>query len=181
MKQSPLLFESDTEEIRALWWNQPFATLMLPPYLKDETRTRATNVRGKVLICACKNPYPYSKVMQISGDYQQNRISEVLLRNHEEEERLPVGFAIGIGNLTDCFPMKPEHSNKCFVRYREPWTEQVKKKTKAGNEIIKQVKRALWVWHFEDVQKIEPFEIPGKQGWAILDEETKAKIKIINQ
>jgi hypothetical protein len=142
--------------IRALWWNQPFASLMLPPYYKDETRKRKTNVRGKVLICACKRPFSIDEIGVITGNEQYRRIVSSGLSGHAFH-RENLGQAIGIGNLVDCYPMTKEHEDKCYVQY----------------------KPGLWVWKFEDVKRIEPFSIPGKQGWAILDEETKEKIKII--
>jgi hypothetical protein len=148
------------EIIRALWWNQPFATLML--FGKVETRKRPTKVRGKVLICSCKEPYDLGQQMTIAGRRQYDRIAEMLNDGKElpfAENFLPCGVAIAIGELTLCYPMQDnkEMENQCFVQY----------------------KRGLWCWRFENVQAIQPFEIKGKQGWAILDEATKAKIKII--
>lgn len=149
-----LLFNDGQEQIvRALWWNQPFASLMLPPFDKYETRGRGTKVRSKVLICACKKPYDIEMVNTISGNFQYARIVKTQIMDWIDENDM-VGKAIGIGELVDCFPMKLEHSDKCYVEYRD----------------------GLWVWKFANVQPIEPFEIKGKQGWAILDKETISKI-----
>ncbi len=162
-KEIPILFDLPEQEtkdatIRALWWNQPFASLMLPPFYKDETRKRPTKVRGKVLICACKEPYAFTKVGEISGMEQLNRIFLAFGNSWPVRYSLPTGLAIGIGELVDCYPMKKEHEDKCYVQY----------------------KPHLWVWKFDNVQPIEPFPIQGKQGWAILDEETKAKINVLS-
>lgn len=145
------LFDETNEIIRALWWNQPYAQLMV--HGKIETRTRHTNVRGKVLICSCKKEYPHQKVIEISGE-QTGRINRTLQVHHS---CLPMGQAIAIGNLAGCRRMTRADEDRCFVEYRPE----------------------LWCWIFEEVQPIELFEIKGKQGWAILDAETKSKIKII--
>lgn len=148
----------EPEIIRALWFNQPFASLMLPPFNKDETRGRRTKVKGKVLICACKRPYDLELVNEICGNNQYLRIIKTQIINWNAENDV-FGKAIAIGNLTDCKPMRPEDEDKCFVSYRS----------------------GLWRWIFRDVQPIEPFEIKGKQGWGIIDEETKNKIHILKQ
>ncbi len=57
------------------------------------------------------------------------------------------GHAIAIGNLVDCQPMTAKDENKCFVKYMP----------------------GKWMWIFEDVQRIEPFKMSGKQGWGIID------------
>lgn len=148
------LFETETIApskgiIRALWWKQPFASLML--HGKIETRTYPTKVRGMVLICATKKPLCRDEVINYSGDLEPY-IDEVL-----KEDEVPSGVAIAIGNLIDCRRMKPEDSGKCFVKYHT----------------------SRWCWVFENVEPIEPFEIAGKQGWAILTEDEKMKIKLL--
>lgn len=145
------------EIIRALWWKQPFASLML--HGKIETRRYYTNVRGKVLICACKTPYSFEQVELISCDHQIgdmldifNSFSYSALRNS-----LPSGEAIAIGDLVSCRPHTLQDMRKSFVNHDAN----------------------LFSWVFENVQQIEPFEIKGKQGWDILTPEIIAKIKII--
>lgn len=152
------LFEEpvQTEIIRALWWKQPFASLML--HGKIETRTHSTNVRGKVLICACKEPYTYEQLKSLSCDHQIKEILNVFNAHSYAAlcNMLPLGKAIGIGNLANCRRHAIGDMPKSFVNHD----------------------LRLWLWIFEDSLSIEPFEIKGKQGWAILDEETKSKIKI---
>jgi len=145
--------------IRALWWNQPFASLMLPPFDKDETRGRETKVRGLVLICACKKAYDNERLNEIAGNEQYKRICRTGIIEYidDPENTGLLGHAVGIGNLFDCYPMKKEHENKCYVEY----------------------KPHLWVWKFANVQPIKPFEVKGKQGWAILTEEEKNKITLL--
>lgn len=152
------LFEepAQTEIIRALWWKQPFASLML--HGKIETRTYPTNVRGKVLICAGKQHYKHGEIDIISGQKVRHEINGIL-NTEPSFFNLPKGKAVAIGNLVDCFPfplLGTRREHLTFVKYKE----------------------GIWCWVFENVQPIEPFEIKGKQGWKILDEETKSKIKI---
>ncbi len=54
--------------------------------------------------------------------------------------------AIAIGNLVDCKPMSAKDEKQCFVKYMP----------------------GKWMWIFEDVQRIEPLEMKGKQGWGII-------------
>jgi hypothetical protein len=149
--------EPKKEIIRALWWKQPFASLML--HGKIETRRYPTKVRGKVLICACKTPYTFEQVSLLSCDSQIMNILDLLCSfSYSALIRTEsLGQAIAIGDLVDCRPHTLQDMPKSFVNHD------------AG----------LFSWIFENVQHIEPFEIKGKQGWAILDEETKAKIKIL--
>lgn len=136
--------------IRALWWKQPFASLML--HGKIETRTYPTKVRGKVLICATLRPFSRDQVIEYSGAEIEAEIDELL-----KEDEVPNGVAIAIANLVDCRKMEPKDRAKCFVN----------------------MSPSRWCWIFENVEAIEPFEMKGKQGWAILTEEDKLKIKIL--
>lgn len=147
------LFENET--IRALGWYQPFASLMF--HGKIETRTYPTKVRGKVLIYACQGKYKLIMLLAIVGATILKKICEVLgFASSDSFTKLPRGCAIGIANLTDCRPMTPSDEDKCFVKYRQE----------------------LWCWIFEDVQEIEPFPFKGKQGWSVLSDDMKSKIKI---
>lgn len=160
--------EIKPEIIRALWWKQPFASLML--HGKIETRTYPTNVRGKVLICAAQKGYKASEIIDISGLAQYGRICVLLNMRHYSGYSLPLGQAIAIGTLVNCRPMTPADEDKCFVQYRKPWYVETKRGT---------VKKQLYCWEFADVKAIEPFPLKGKQGWATLDTETINKIHIL--
>ncbi len=137
-------------KMRALTWIQPFASLMVWGG-KQETRNRATNVRGLVLICAGKTPYAKGKLLSICGTWQFGRIFRML--GHDKMNI--TGKALAVGNLVDCRRMQPSDEDICFVKYNP----------------------ALWVWVFEDIREIEPIEFKGKQGWSILTDEQKKLIK----
>lgn len=95
------------QNIKALFWKQPYANLML--HGKIETRTWNTNYRGLVLICASKVAYSNKLVNLISyNNYVQNTL---------KDEEIKLGSAIAVGNLVDCRPMLPEDESKTFVRY----------------------------------------------------------------
>lgn len=94
-------------EIKALFWKQPYANLML--HGKIETRTWNTNYRGLVLICASKIPYTNHQVKLISD------INQVY--NTLGNETIKLGCAIAVGKLVDCRLMQPDDEEKCFVKY----------------------------------------------------------------
>ncbi len=148
------LWGKQPEVIRALSWNQPYASLMLQG--KIETRMYSTKVRGKVLICACKKFQDIELINEISGNRQYKRICETQIMDFVDENFL-YGKAIAIGDLVDCRPMTYNDEDKCFVEFYS----------------------ARWCWVFENIQAIEPFPHKGKQGWAILDQETIDKIKVL--
>ena len=190
--QQKELFEipKKKEIIRALWWNQPYASLML--HGKIETRTYPTKVRGKVLICACKKSYIDNEVLSISGQRQMVRLTQLFnikgLCSLEPYNYnfLPCGQVIAIGDLVDCRPMTKADEDKCFVQYREPWYEYVWN-NKLNVELP--IEKQLYCWVFENIKPIESFEmqiktksgkiVSGKQGWHICDEETINKIKLL--
>jgi hypothetical protein len=70
-----------------------------------------------------------------------------------------LGKAIGIGELTDCRVMTPEDEGKCFVSYYPD----------------------LFCHIYTNVQKIEPFDFKGKQGFSLVSDGVKKKIKIITE
>lgn len=151
------------ENIRALSWKQPFASLMLQG--KVETRVWDSKYFGWVLICASKQPYSSKKLEETSGEHQIRRIKEFFPTGEQI-----TGKAIAIGRLVTSKPMnhgfalystnnyfRNELENECFVKY----------------------KSELFLHRYEDVQPIIPFDWDGKQGWATLTEEQKSKIILI--
>lgn len=146
------------EEIRALSWKEPFASLML--HGKIETRTWDTKYQGLVLICASKIMYGQFDVQDICGRTQFERIFSIdEMRKKAEQGFIHRGAAIAIGRLVASRPMRPgrEDEDKCFVKYNG----------------------ALWCHHYEDVQAIEPFSWKGSQGWKKLTDQDKLKIKFL--
>lgn len=139
------------EEIRALSWKQPYASLML--HGKIEIRTWDTKYRGRVLICASKQPYTQREINAIT----RTRLFDPIMKFDWEEINGLCGKAIAIGTLANCRPMQKQDERLAFVNYNPD----------------------LWCHVYNNVQPIDPFDWKGTQGWKILDEETKAKIKVI--
>jgi hypothetical protein len=138
-------------EIRALSWKQPYASLML--HGKIETRSWSTKYRGKVLICASKKPYYEIELLGISGDVQTQRIFELINSKGMKE---PTGKAIAIGELVDCRQMEKEDEQKTFVKYRP----------------------GLWCHVYDNVRPICPFNWKGTQGWKKLDYFQKLDVRL---
>lgn len=145
-----------SKSIRALSWREPFASLMLPPFNKIETRTWPTKYRGPVLICASQKAYPWNVVRDICGPDQFDR----LLSSKMQKELVLTGtdgHAIALGILVDCRPMQPADEDKCFVKYYSD----------------------LWCHIYENVRPIKPFPWKGSQGWKVLNEEQTKKIELV--
>lgn len=151
------------EKMHALSWNQPYGTLML--HGKIETRKKPTKVRGEVLICTCQKPYDAGRLLGIAGEEQLTRMNPY----GDDPTWNLHGYAIGIGELIDCYPMEKKHEDLCFVKYQEPqfahtmWPQP-----------------SLYLWVFANVQRIEPFVWNfGKQGWGFVPESELPKIQIL--
>lgn len=161
------LLNDPKHEVRALSWKQPYAQLML--HGKIETRTWDTKYRGLVLICASKGEYSGNQIYDISGRGLSHKVYSAVYPN--ERYRRPLGKAIAIGRLVDSRPMTKEDEVACYVQYNEPW------QTRAKNGTLKTVQR--WCHVYEDVVPIEQFNWNGVQGWKILDDKIKSKIKFL--
>jgi hypothetical protein len=142
------------KKLMALSWKQPFAALMLPPFDKIETRVWKTDYRGPVLICASKKGYSLQQILDIAGKEQYNRIIETF-----REVDLTGGNAIAIGDLVHCRKMLKADEDKCFVQHFPD----------------------LWCHIYENVRPIESLAWHGSQGWKIVDDDFKSKIKFKQQ
>ncbi len=140
------------EPIRAIWLKQPYASLM--HHGKIETRTWATGYRGLVLLCASKAHYTQDEVESISGPVQTKRLFEEL---KDDATLNNGGFALSVGRLVDCRPMKKADENQAFVAYYPE----------------------LYCHIYEDVTPIKPFEIKGCQGWKKLESGIWDKIEFL--
>jgi len=128
--------------MKALTWKQPFAELMF--YGKIETRTRTTNYRGPVLICAGKQTYSTVQLIAMCGT--QFERTNGIFQAKKKQILSDCGHAIAVAELVGCRQMTPEDAEKCFVDYK-PW---------------------LYCWIFEKPRRIQPFPFKGVQGWKTL-------------
>lgn len=138
-------------EVMALSWKQPFAELML--HGKIETRTWFTNYRGLVLICASKQPYHQEVYGSISGPEQYKRIWNTL----GNPDECITGNAIAVGRLINCYPMRKEDEDKCFVEYYP----------------------GRYCHVYDDVKAIKPFPWKGSQGWRKVSQEIIDQIEYL--
>lgn len=144
---------SNGDPIKALCWKQPFASLMLPPWNKVETRTQRVHYRGLVLIVATKAPYPDSELIKLCGG-EQALMLEMKVAGHDGYMN---GHAIAIGMLDGCGDILPHH--KTFI----------KPEHHVGR----------YAWTFSNVHAIEPIPMAGFQGWRNVDDELRSKIRLL--
>lgn len=159
-----------SEEIRALSWKQPFASLML--HDKIETRKWATKYRGLVLICVSQKEYTENELKALSGIKQLDRIMNILSPFQIVQT---CGKAIAIGRLVDCRPMTINDEDKAFIKFRPAWKECKKNKDGSTRYVVKR----LYCHVYQDIQPIKPFDFKGAQGWRKLNKNIIDKIEII--
>lgn len=147
--------------IKALSWREPYGSLMLPPHNKIETRTRWTNYRGLVLICASKKSYDWDDVMGISGQVQFDRIIDRMKQKNEGHGKLWYtdyhGLAFAVGKLVGCRRMMKEDEDKCFVKYFPD----------------------LWCHIYTNVRPIKPIPWKGSLGFSNVPKEVKRQIEFL--
>ncbi len=162
------------EKIRTLGLYQPYATLMLPPYNKVETRWVIKGRKppfplGKYLIYATQKFYTTFEFEAIAGTELMHKAYK-MMRDNEEMLQARIGWALGIGELYKVELMTAEISDRAFVKTDVLQCFDEEK----GNEYV------LWSLHFKDMKRIMPFRIKGKQGIGFLSEVDQAKIEYLN-
>ena len=148
------------QEIRLLFFKQPFGSLMIPTnhydYKSIETRVWSTSYHGLILICTSLKGYKQDDLIKISGLYKGSFIECVLDWNQEPTRRL-CGYAIAIGELVNCRRMRKEDERNALVKFNKD----------------------LFSWEFSNVKRIEPFKIKGGLGLIRISDEVRSKIKVI--
>ena len=141
------------DPIKALCWKQPFASLMLPPWNKTETRTQRVHYRGLVLIVATKAPYSDRQLIELCGGQQA---LELLVRLVKQPDYIG-GHAIAIGHLDGCGEIQDHHKT------------YIKPEHHAGR----------YAWQFSNVHAIVPIPMSGFQGWRNVDDVLRSKIRLL--
>jgi hypothetical protein len=162
----------DKEEvIRTLGFYQPFASLMLPPGNKIETRWVIKHRRppfplGKYLFYSTKKSCDHETLLEWCG-------SEAVVKNihrilQENPTHYPLnGYAIGVGILDEVRLMNESDEEMAYVEWR-------------GDRKVKGVTRVQWVLKFKGVKPINPFVWKhGSQGAGIMPKELIKKIELI--
>ncbi len=157
---------TSTDKIRTLGLYQPYAGLMCPPYNKIETRwvkkgKKAPFPLGRYLIYATRYSYNMGKLHDISGTRQYDRIRKI--REEEPELFAKRGAALCVGDLVEVYDLATHSDHETFVE----WTFDDKGERRMVGLI------------FENMKRIKPFPIKGKQGIGFLTEEQKKLIEYI--
>ena len=168
----PMEKNSEIEIIRSLGFYQPFGSLML--HGKIETRwvrayRKAPFPLGKYIFYTTKKPCDETTLLKWCGIYTAARVHTTLL---EEPTKNLNGYAIGIGDLVDVTRiLKDSHDIlRTFVKGSDIRHEIIEgKSTEYHRHLL----------YFENVKRIEPFQIKGKQGVGILTPEQIKQIKIL--
>lgn len=146
--------------IRTLALYQPFATLML--HGKIETRWIRHNRKppfplGKYLIYAAKRKYSLDALKSICHD-QYRAVIDIACKDESSDI---TGMAICTCDLVEIIdPLPKSYEQKAFVRIYAPDS----------------CYRMIGL-NFQNVQRIAPFKIRGKQGIGFLSAEDANKIK----
>lgn len=142
-------------EMRALWWKQPYCSMML--HGKVETRTWDTKYRGWVLMVCSKAGYNLTQLKNTAGITQMNRIRETLNGGclHLNE------LAIAVGFLTGTQPMSSFDEDETYVKYKPDVP--------------------LYCHLYEKVHAIEAFKPypKGQVGWKTVDLSVKEQIILL--
>lgn len=156
------------QRIRTLGLYQPFAGLML--HGKIETRMVIIDRKppfpfGKYLIYATKKEYHPSDVKHIAGRYY-NSVVEIQRKDPETFKIL--GMGICVGDLVEIIDPVERWNQKTFVDL--PAIEY---------DVHNWPERRRVGLVFQNVERIKPFEIKGKQGIGFLSDAEVDKIEII--
>ena len=128
--------------MKTLSWKEPYGSLML--HGKIETRTWNTNVREPILICCSKKSYSPKQVLNISGQYQRERIAKIIPYSSPDAWDLNNGMAIAIGTLVNSRKMIGWDEDDCFVQHSFD----------------------LWCHVYENVTPLpKPFPVKGQMGF----------------
>lgn len=132
--------EYDYQFSHAVSIKQPFASLVVFGLKPLEIRSKRTNIRGRVVICASQKPY-------IDGMFRPDRpgiyLPTALDYVKEMGQLVVYGHAIGMVDIVGCRPMTKDDESKALVKYAP----------------------GLWAWELENAVEIEPFPVCGQLGF----------------
>jgi len=164
MPQPEEIHFTPDQNIKALSWKEPFASLMLKGKL-IETRSWDTNYRGWVLMCASKQPYTLEIVKQITFSAEAelpyrnmtDKVKQLIGDNLYLRQYPMLGKAFAIGWLCHSRLMNWSDEYEAFVAHQY----------------------GLYSHIYTAVQPIEPFDWKGAQEWQNVSDDVKNKIKLI--
>lgn len=164
---------SDTVQMRALGFYQPFATLML--HGKIETRWVIAGHKppfplGKYLFYSTKKACSVLQLQDWAGG--KDMVQHIQETTYGDPSLELDGYALGTGELVRLAPMLRHEQDQAFVKW-------IGTQTKDGRV------RTQWALYFENVQAIDPFKWElgghslGAQAVSIVPECLLNKIKIV--
>ena len=144
-------------QIKAISLHQPWAELITLGLKHFETRSWATNYRGKLVICAAKK-----NTKEQQSSYSALACSLGIDLTVHPWDSLPLGMAIAVCDLVDCIDMTEDFIN-----------EQSEAERCCGHWEPRR-----FAWKLDNVQPLPlPVPIKGKQGlWKCDSMSQKANI-----
>lgn len=143
-------YEQEYSTLPALSIKQPFASLVTYGMKQLEIRSRRTQIRGRVIICASQKPFVDGMFHPETGRYMHSALEYV----NEIGELVSYGRAVGMVDIVGCRPMQQSDEQNALIRYRPD----------------------MWAWELDNPVEIEPFEVCGQLGFFRIPAE-KVRIK----
>lgn len=156
-----------SQPIRTLGLYQPYAGLML--HGKIETRWISGTKKppfplGVYLLYSTKKSYDLTWVEGISGEHQYSRIWDMMYGPHQKDF-YRFGSALCLAALVKIIePLDSSYNDRTFVDCSEGHDDPDGR---------------LVGLEFDQVARIEPFQIHGKQGVGFLSDSDRVKIKFV--
>ena len=151
--------------MRALTLHQPWAQLMAWGLKNIETRSWAVprNLIGQRIAIHAGKREPRPTDWNIE-------VQRVVLQRTDSSHSMPMGAVVATGRLIECMQVVSEPNSNGLVNCRgfgelgdAPEYEAVLKTDPYGDFSVDR-----WMWVFQDVRRVEPVTINGRQGvWTL--------------
>ncbi len=124
--------------MKGLSVKQPFASLIAAGQKTIETRSRKTEHRGRLLICASKEPHKGVVLLPLATPTWS--ACPLAMRLYPAFQKF--GVALCVVNLIDCRPMTPADEAAACCQYYE----------------------GAWAWVLDNVRPVEQVPVRGQLG-----------------
>lgn len=150
-------------KMKALSIWQPWASLIACGSKRFETRSWRTNYRGPLVICAAKHWPTKRQMVDWWLNFVNNHVYEEVIKNIWPSNdlavlsrrqylpldhiylQMPFGAALATGNLINCYPTEDMDLDAREIAFGD-------------------YSPGRYAWKLENVRKIEPFLVTGRQG-----------------
>jgi len=166
-----------------LW--QPYASLMVnrnssnKAYKPFETRSRATKVRGPVLIQATNNWNGTQQSLYLSKPFfdAYSNINGIICLTGKPDKILPFGALIGQVDLIGCGLIRNDGSN-VVIDFQDFTMKNIEVDTESDIYHFGDFRDGRYAWICENPKKLhEPIPFKASQGWNFY--ETDEELKFI--